>query len=152
MSLLLDCSRIDCLIYYPAPLHTYQNRWKVPLLNIVQTVKNEPVDKISTCVYPPIPLCLVVQQIPLLLLLLHCSLSNTFLGFSPWSPYFFWFNATKHLFSSIHSHFTSAQWLSYVIVGQILGWDCGASTTLYNNIMIEVHKSYCHWKILLYFV
>ena len=81
MSLLLDCSRIVCLIYYPAPLHTYQNRWKVPLLNIVQTVKNEPVDKISTCVYPPIPLCLVVQQIPLLLLLLHCSLL-TINGFS----------------------------------------------------------------------
>ena len=64
---------------YPALLHTYRkNGKKIPLSVNHTTVKNEPLDKIITCVYPPMSICLAVQRITRLPLLLHCSLSNAF--------------------------------------------------------------------------
>ena len=86
MSLAVDCFRTVWSIYYPPPLHTYRNWWIIPLSATFcrsYCVKYSSAIEILYKIKPYMPLCLTIRLIPLLLLLLHCSLSNGFSGFSP---------------------------------------------------------------------
>ena len=57
-------------------VNKYQHDIRLLTTIYIMTVKNELLNKIITCVYPPMSICLAVQRITRLPLLLHCSLSN----------------------------------------------------------------------------
>ena len=114
MSLLFDQSRTNRSIYYPPFNRSYRNGWEDLTLCTSYRAKTFHTIGISYIIHPTKPIQLLSVKFSLLLLLLHCRLSQASSTF-PFMPLSILFSFERRSFTKNYrqrSHFYSEQWLS----------------------------------------